>query len=790
MGKQVRRLNMEHAQPREALIRTARSLTAADPLPPLPDDSATPAETSGAPADTGDAKPYKPQPYKADPDELVICPQCSSGNDSDATYCDQCGFDLTSTGFQPAPYSEKPDEDVICPQCSKHDDDDASYCDQCGFKLAGATGVVVESDSGEGGTSPGEPTATTSATGRATAALADAQPGLQNPTNPPTDIVDDQGNVAPDAVCANQNCGHFASGHADVPAGDNAGPCQMENCDCQGFTVDDSTGTPTDPEGDDADSSGDVPAGGPDNAGGSDLARRAALADVPVTAPATDAPEPGASALDLPELAPDGTNPPPVIEPGENVGPAFYAVVAIEGQQTGDDRGIMADALEFGEGLPLMGLATEAHDPSGFDPNLPAVWCGRIDTVERVPGANGTNLLVATGHFFSNADGLYFADLVEQMGSAGVSADIGVTESVETITGMDEWGWPLYASYVSKGVLLGATIVPFPAFTDCYITLGDGPVEPTPVQAENQPEPVVASVRPHFMDLTTCAPCAKAAASTIAASAAPVRPPAEWFANPNFTVGDGRLREIYAGRGDRRIGGQYAAPLTITEAGEVFGHIAPWGVCHTGIQNACQTAPHSPSDYAHFKRGNQVVICDDGSQVNVGTLTFNGGHADLRAGAASAMAHYDDTATAWAHVAIGEDDFGIWVHGAVLPDVSEEDLRRIRASSPSGDWRMIGGHYELVGVQSVNQPGFPVSIAASDRGALVAAGAYVMADPSAFEAEIEPTSEPVRDEGLRKFFQPLIDQRRAELTRRYSESRREAARLRLAAIKRRYQAGR
>ncbi len=786
MNKQTRRLNLTHAQPRVDLLRAIRALTAADPLPPLPDDAPTPDDTTGAPA-ADDSGPYQPKPYKADPDELVTCPQCSKGNDSDATYCDQCGFDLTSTGFQPAPYSQKPDEDVVCPQCSKHDDDDATYCDQCGFKLAGASGVVVETDTGEGSTDPGAPTATTSATARAATALAQAAPALENPANPPTDIVDDKGNVAPDAVCADQDCGHFASGHADTAAGDNTGACLMANCNCQGFAVDD-TGTNSDPEGDDADGSGDVPAGGPDNAGGGSLTwtNTRAHANVDVTAPA---PADTAPAIDLPDLVPDGSNPPPVAEPGENVGPAFYAVAVIEGQQTGDERGIMLDALEFGEGLPLMGLATEAHDPSGFDPNLPAVWCGRIDSIERVPGASGTNLLVARGHFFSNEDGLYFADLVEQMGSAGISADIGVTESVETITGMDEWGWPMYASYVSKGVLLGATIVPFPAFTDCYVTLGDGPSAPTPIQAENQPEPIVASLRPNLIDLTTCAPCAKAASPAVTASAAPVRPPVDWFSDPHFTVGDGRLREIFAGRGDRRIGGQFAAPLTITEAGEVYGHIAPWGVCHTGVTSACQTAPHSATGYAHFKRGNQVVICDDGSAVNTGTLTFNGGHADLRAGAASAMAHYDDTATAWAHVAIGEDDFGIWVHGAVLPDVTDEDLRRIRASSPSGDWRMIGGHYELVGIQSVNQPGFPVSIAASDRGVLVAAGAYVMSDPATFEADAEPVVE-VRDEGLRRFLVPLIEQRRADLTRRYAESRREAARLRLAAAKRRYQAKR
>src|SRR2546422_2197053 len=41
---------------------------------------------------------------------------------------------------------------------------------------------------------------------------------------------------------------------------------------------------------------------------------------------------------------------------------------------------------------------------------------------------------------------------------------------------------------------------------------------------------------------------------------------------------------------------QFACPLTVTEDGRVFGHLAPWGVCHTGKPNQCITAPHSAVD--------------------------------------------------------------------------------------------------------------------------------------------------------------------------------------------------
>lgn len=47
-------------------------------------------------------------------------------------------------GYEPEPYHADADENVTCPDCGKQNDDDASYCDQCGFKLAGADGVEVE----------------------------------------------------------------------------------------------------------------------------------------------------------------------------------------------------------------------------------------------------------------------------------------------------------------------------------------------------------------------------------------------------------------------------------------------------------------------------------------------------------------------------------------------------------------------------------------------------------------------------------------------------------------------
>jgi hypothetical protein len=112
-------------------------------------------------------------------------------------------------------------------------------------------------------------------------------------------------------------------------------------------------------------------------------------------------------------------------------------------------------------------------------------------------------------------------------------------------------------------------------------------------------------------------------------------------------------------------------------------------------------------------------------------LTLAGGHAPLSADAQRAVQHYDDTASAIADVNVGEDRHGIWIAGAVRPSVTDEQIRALRASAPSGDWRVINGGHELVAICQVNAPGFPIPraecmVAAGAVTALVAAGAQHM----------------------------------------------------------------
>ena len=187
----------------------------------------------------------------------------------------------------------------------------------------------------------------------------------------------------------------------------------------------------------------------------------------------------------------------------------------------------------------------------------------------------------------------------------------------------------------------------------------------------------------------------------LTASAIPVKPPAEWFANPG-------LKSV--------------SPLTITADGQVFGHIAAWHTSHIGMAGSVKP-PKSRSNYAFFKTG--VVETAHGDFVDVGQITLSGGHADLSATAASAVEHYDNTMSAIMDVNAGEDRHGIWVAGALRPSVTPEQIRVIRASAVSGDWRPINGRLELVAVCAVNCPGFPIPRTLVSSGAtvsLVAAG--------------------------------------------------------------------
>lgn len=177
-------------------------------------------------------------------------------------------------------------------------------------------------------------------------------------------------------------------------------------------------------------------------------------------------------------------------------------------------------------------------------------------------------------------------------------------------------------------------------------------------------------------------------------------------------------------------------PLTITDEGQVFGHVATWGVCHTGLGKAvgqkggCVTAPYSQTNYAYFRTG---LIKTDVGDFPVGHITMGIGHAGMSLKASESAAHYDRTDAVVADVAAGEDKHGIWFSGALRPNVTEQQIAELRAAAISGDWRQIGTSLEMVAALAVNVPGFPIprvalAASASSDYALVAASPVLQSE--------------------------------------------------------------
>lgn len=175
----------------------------------------------------------------------------------------------------------------------------------------------------------------------------------------------------------------------------------------------------------------------------------------------------------------------------------------------------------------------------------------------------------------------------------------------------------------------------------------------------------------------------------ITAAVAPLAPPREWF----------EMEEPNA-----------VTPMTYTDDGRVFGHLAPWDQCHAGLAagafSECVTAPRSATDYSRFHLG--MIATAEGEQIAVGKIVLATGHASMNADITAATKHYDDTGSVGAFVRARNGQHGIWASGVVRSDLSPEHLRDLRANPVSGDWRSYNGSLELVAALAVPVPGFPI----------------------------------------------------------------------------------
>ena len=380
-------------------------------------------------------------------------------------------------------------------------------------------------------------------------------------------------------------------------------------------------------------------------------------------------------------------------------------LVIPEEMESGDGRSFIKGALSYRElPLPLMWQMKTAEGHMG------SVVVGRIDYMERTSQGIGN----AYGVFDTSVYGREAQRLIQHGFIKGVSADLDQFEAKEIKPEASEDGDDLGKSKLSinKARVMAVTIVPKPAFQECKIILE---------KTTNTPQEDSMIADGIYQDDSDTANSQALVACGIIAGAIPVVPPTDWFSNPKLDK---------------------PTPITVTDDGRVYGHIAAWNVDHIGLAFGTKP-PRSKSGYAYFHTG--VIRTDSGKDIPVGQLTLAGGHASLEASAAEAVRHYDDTASAIADVHAGEDAYGIWVAGGLRPEAKPEQIRALRASAPSGDWRPIRGALELVAVCQVNVPGFPVARARVASGAvmaLVAAGALplakIKADPTAeLSARIE-----------------------------------------------------
>lgn len=383
---------------------------------------------------------------------------------------------------------------------------------------------------------------------------------------------------------------------------------------------------------------------------------------------------------------------PPLVELSD-VSPSgarfIIPVILPEETETGDGRSFKKDSVTTRVlPLPLMWQIESGAGHNG------SVIVGRIDSVERVEQGLGN----AVGVFDVGVYGREAERLVRGGFLTKISADLDnfeATTEPDNEELADKNAIKNQKMVVDSARLIGATLVSKPAFQECGIEILEDPI--LALDEEIMPDGIYEETPEDY----------EYELSALAASAAPVVPPKSWFKNPELSG---------------------PTPLTTTDDGRVFGHIAAWDTAHIGMPGRNVRPPHSATQYAYFRTGE---LRTDEGDIQVGQLTLAGGHASMQASAEEAVKHYDDTNSAVADVTAGEDQFGIWVAGALRPEVTPQQVRQFRASSPSGDWRPINGRLELVAVCNVNVPGFPVArtiIAGGAPMALVAAGAAVLAE--------------------------------------------------------------
>lgn len=420
---------------------------------------------------------------------------------------------------------------------------------------------------------------------------------------------------------------------------------------------------------------------------------------------------------------------PPEADPANpQTGPQaeWEGVLVVEGLPSGDRRMIAEGSLTWRDlPIPLMLQTINAAGHEG------AVFCGWIHEVFREGEA-----IIGRGTFLSGEDGDKARAILGDPNGAkrfGVSVDIDSVSAVYTDpAGTELTDDELYSGafevveLIVAGRLMGATMTPFPAFQEAQLTLL-APVtddEPALVAGASKLNDRFAApvgqvwraTRP--MELVPAGTRPMAALVASAAGPDPDAPPKAWFASEVMEA---------------------PIPFTVFPDGRCFGLVAEWGTCHIGSSRGrCVEVPQS-NDFRTFYTGKKVLT-REGDLIPTGPIIMDTVHPNLLREASDAQAFYAKTGCAVADVRLYTNEWGIVAAGAIRPTATPTEVRVLRASDISPDWRPMGGVHRLVSLLAVNTSGFLVEgIAASagrpqayamfgpdgQMGALVAAGAIL-----------------------------------------------------------------
>ncbi|MFE9764777.1 hypothetical protein ACFYPC_09640 [Streptomyces sp. NPDC005808] len=144
--------------------------------------------------------------------------------------------------------------------------------------------------------------------------------------------------------------------------------------------------------------------------------------------------------------------------------------------------------------------------------------------------------------------------------------------------------------------------------------------------------------------------------------------------------------------------------VTVDTAGRVAGHLAVFGRCHHGLRHGaedlCLMAPRSPHGFPYF---NARQVITTGGMVRAGVITLDTSeNPDPAQALARMVSHWDNTNTQAAAVCAGQDEHGVWVAGALLPDLDRDRCARMELARFAGIWQQHDGRMELAGAMALD----------------------------------------------------------------------------------------